>query len=150
MRIGFGYDIHRLVEGRELVLGGAKIPFEKGLLGHSDGDVLCHAIGDAILGASCKGDIGKHFPDTDPKYKGISSLLILKEIMDITMAKVINVDSVIVCEKPKLFQYIPLMQRNLEFILHTKKISIKAKTNERIGTIGKGEAISSYTAILIE
>lgn len=150
MKVGIGYDIHRLVEGRVLILGGVKIPFEKGLLGHSDGDVLSHAIGDAILGASLKGDIGRHFPDDDPKYKDIRSLLILEEIMNITKAKIINVDSVIVCEKPKLSPYIHLMQRELKSILGTDKISIKAKTNEGISAVGKGEAISCYAVVLIK
>ena len=149
VRIGIGYDIHRLVRGRKLVLGGVDIPYDKGLMGHSDGDVLLHAIGDAILGASNKRDIGYHFPDTDPKYKNISSLILLKEIMNITKAGIINIDSVIVCEKPKLSPYILAMQKNIAETLgiSVECISIKAKTNEGMGLIGRGEGIAAYAVI---
>lgn len=151
MRVGIGFDFHCLVEGRDLILGGIKIPFEKGLMGHSDGDVLSHAIGDAILGASGKRDIGTYFPDIDPKYKGISSLILLQEIMEITGAKIINIDSVIICEKPRLSQYIPEMRKKIAQTVGITKdlISIKAKTHEETGPIGKGEGIATYSVVLI-
>lgn len=151
MRIGIGYDLHRLVKGREFILGGIKIPFSKGLLGHSDADVLLHSIGDAILGASGERDIGYHFPDTDKKHKDISSSVLLKEIMKITKAKIINIDSVVICETPKLSPYIPGMQKKIAKILNvpTKRVSVKAKTNEGVGLIGKSEGVASYTVVLI-
>lgn len=151
MRVGIGYDFHRLVQGRELILGGVKISWERGLLGHSDGDALCHAVGDAILGASGKRDIGTYFPDTDPKYEGISSLILLQEIMRITKAEIINIDSVIICEAPKLSTYIPQMQKKIGRALgiHQDRISIKAKTHEGVDPIGKGEGIAVYSVVLI-
>lgn len=151
MRVGIGFDFHRLIEGRDLILGGIKIPWERGLLGHSDGDVLSHAIGDAILGASGKRDIGTYFPDTVVKYKDISSLILLQEIMKITNAEIINIDSVIICEKPKLSKYIPEMQRKLAQAIEINEgdISIKTKTHEGIGPIGKGEGIAAYSVVLI-
>lgn len=152
MKIGIGYDLHRLVKGRPLILGGIEIPFEKGLLGWSDGDALLHAIGDAILGANGERDIGYHFPDTDPKYKGISSLILLKEIMKITRCKITNIDSIIICETPKLSSYIPQMRKKIAGALKlpSKLVSIKAKTNEGIGPIGEGKGISAYAVVLIE
>jgi len=152
MRIGFGYDAHRLVEGRALILGGARIAYPKGLLGHSDGDVLIHSIGDAILGASGAGDIGRHFPDTDERYKGIDSLILLKKIMKITDTKVINIDSTIVCEKPRLSEYIPQMREKISGVVGIKKelVSIKATTEEGMGFTGEGEGISAYSVVLIE
>ncbi|MCK4353553.1 2-C-methyl-D-erythritol 2,4-cyclodiphosphate synthase [candidate division WOR-3 bacterium] len=152
MKVGFGYDFHKLVKGRPLILGGIKIPYDKGLLGHSDGDVLVHAVGDAILGASGERDIGTHFPDNDPRYKDISSLILLKEIMKITGAKIINIDSVIICEAPKLLGYILTMEEKLAKTLNipVKFISIKAKTNEGVGIIGRGEGIAVYAVVLIK
>lgn len=152
MRIGFGYDAHRLVEGRALILGGARIAYPRGLLGHSDGDVLIHSIGDAILGASGAGDIGRHFPDTDERYKGIDSLILLEKIMKITNAKVINIDSTIVCEKPRLSEYIPQMREKISGVVGIKKelVSIKATTEEGMGFTGEGEGISAYSVVLVE
>jgi 2-C-methyl-D-erythritol 2,4-cyclodiphosphate synthase len=150
LRIGFGYDFHRLVEGRQLILGGVEIPWDKGLLAHSDGDVLAHAIGDAILGASGKRDIGTQFPDNDPKYKGISSLILLKRIMKISRIEISNLDSVILCEAPKLMTYIPQMQKNIAEALSCppQYISIKAKTHEGTGPIGIGEGIAAYAVVM--
>ena len=152
MRVGFGYDFHKLVEGRSLIIGGIKIPYDKGLLGHSDGDVLSHAIGDAILGASGEEDIGTHFPDTDPKYEGISSLVLLQKIMKITKAKIINIDSVIICESPKLSSYISSIRKKIAQTLNIPVgcISIKAKTHEGVGPIGRGEGIGAYAVILLK
>lgn len=151
MKIGIGYDFHKLIKGRKLIIGGIEIKYHKGLLGHSDADVLLHAIGDAILGASGKRDIGCHFPDTDPKYKGISSIMLLEKIMKITKAKIINLDSIIICESPKLSPYIPDMQVVLADLLRIpiKSVSVKAKTNEGVGLIGKGEGIAAYAVVLI-
>jgi 2-C-methyl-D-erythritol 2,4-cyclodiphosphate synthase len=152
MRIGFGYDIHPLVGGRPLILGGVEIPWTKGLLGHSDGDVLTHSIGDAILGACGEGDLGTHFPDKDPKYKGINSLILLKEVMKITNVKIINVDATIVCEEPQLSGYIKNMQETISRTINQKKnsISIKVKRGEGLDSIGKGKGIASYAVVLIE
>jgi len=151
MKIGFGYDFHRLVKNRKLILGGIEIPYPQGLLAHSDGDVLLHSIGDAILGASGKRDIGYYFPDTDPKYKGSSSIELIKEILHITEANIINIDSVIICESPKLSPYIQKMQKKVASALSLAShlVSIKAKTNEGTGLIGKGEGIAAYAIILI-
>ncbi len=151
MKVGIGYDFHRLVKGRKLVLGGIEILHSKGLLAHSDGDVLLHAIGDAILGASGKRDIGYYFPDTNPKYEGISSIELIKEIIRITKANIINIDSVIICEEPKLSPYIQNMREKVAFILNidSNSISIKAKTQEGTGLIGRGEGIAVYVVVLI-
>ena len=151
MRIGIGFDFHRLVKGRKLIIGGINVPFTKGLLGWSDGDVLLHAIGDAILGANGERDIGYHFPDTDPKYKGISSLVILKEIMKITDCKIINIDSVVICGSPKLSEYIPQMIKKIANALKipTKDVSVKAKTHEGMGPIGESKGISAYSVVLL-
>ncbi|WP_213951780.1 2-C-methyl-D-erythritol 2,4-cyclodiphosphate synthase [Tepidanaerobacter syntrophicus] len=155
MRIGIGYDVHRLIEGRKLILGGVAIPFEKGLLGHSDADVLVHAINDALLGAAALGDIGTHFPDTDIKYKDISSILLLKEVKKILSEagyKVVNIDSVICAERPKLSPYINEMQENIAAALAIDKnrVSIKATTTEKLGFEGREEGISSQAVCLIE
>ncbi len=153
IRIGLGFDIHRLVEGRDLILGGVTVPFEKGLLGHSDGDVLCHAIGDAILGALCMGDLGTHFPDTDPKYRGVSSLGLLQEIAGkIQEAKIINIDASVICEQPKLAHYIPEMRKNIArvFKVASDQVSVKAKTAEGLGVTGKGKGISCYAVVGVE
>jgi 2-C-methyl-D-erythritol 2,4-cyclodiphosphate synthase len=155
LRIGFGYDAHRLVKGRDLILGGVKIPYEKGLLGHSDADVLSHAIGEAILGALSLGDLGKHFPDTDEKYKGISSLKILSMINDMAKkenAKIIHIDSTIVAQEPKLSPYIEKMRENIADVLKIKtdQVSVKATTTEGLGFTGRKEGISAYAIVLME
>ena len=154
-RIGIGYDIHKLVEGRDLILGGVKITHEKGLLGHSDADVLIHAIMDALLGASKLGDIGVLFPDTDPKYKGISSITLLKyvkEEMDKKNIKIVNIDSIIVAQKPKMRPYIAEMEENIAKALNINvdDINVKATTEEELGFTGSGEGISSKAVCMIE
>ncbi len=154
MRIGFGYDVHPFAENRKLILGGVEIPFEKGLLGHSDADALCHAIGDALLGAAALGDIGKHFPDSDQKYKGISSLKLLKEIrgtLDTNGFKIINIDSTIALETPKVAAYIERMCENISSALDVaiSDISVKATTTEKLGFVGKGDGIAVYAVALI-
>jgi 2-C-methyl-D-erythritol 2,4-cyclodiphosphate synthase len=154
-KIGFGYDAHRLVKGRDLILGGVKIPYQKGLLGHSDADVLSHAIGEAILGALSLGDLGKHFPDTDEKYKGIPSLKILSIINDMTTkenAKIIHIDSTIVAQEPKLSPYIKKMRENIAEILkiNIDQVSVKATTTEGMGFTGRKEGISAYAVVLLE
>ncbi len=155
IKIGLGYDLHRLEENRKLYLGGIEIPFHKGLIGHSDGDVLIHAIIDAILGALGEKDIGQLFPDTDPKYKDVSSLKLLKQVMKIVKEKeahIISLDSIIIAEKPKLAPYLDLMKKTLSSYLELKPnfLGIKAKTNEGLGEIGQGKAIASYAVALIE
>jgi len=152
MKVGIGYDIHRLVTGRKLVLGGVEIPFEKGLSGHSDADVLTHSICDAILGALGKGDIGLHFPDTDAKYKDISSLILLgkvSEIMTEANFQVNNLDSVIIAQSPRLSPYVEEMKKNVSRVLNSSRevINIKATTNEGLGLIGQGEGIAAYTIV---
>jgi len=155
MQIGIGYDIHRLVNERKLVLGGVEIKHTKGLLGHSDADVLLHAIGDAILGSISAGDIGTHFPNTDPKYEGISSLKLLEKIADILGKSgnhIVNIDSVIIAEEPKLVPYMAVMRQNISNVLGilSENVSIKATTNEQVGSIGSGEAIAAYAIVLVE
>lgn len=155
LNIGFGYDVHKLVEGRELILGGVKIPFDKGLLGFSDADVLSHAIGDALLGSLCLGDLGKHFPDTDKKYKGISSLKLLRiinEKLKIKNSKILSVDSTIVAEKPKLKDYIDDMRKNISNALNLKieQVSVKATTTEGLGFTGRGEGMAAFAVVLVE
>jgi 2-C-methyl-D-erythritol 2,4-cyclodiphosphate synthase len=152
MKVGIGYDVHRLVKGRRLVLGGVEIPFEKGLSGHSDADVLVHSICDAILGALGKGDIGHHFPNTDSRYKDISSLILLgkvSEIMSEANLQVNNLDSVIIAEKPHLAPYIEEMENNISRVLKIgrEKINIKATTNEGLGWIGREEGIAAYAIV---
>ena len=154
-RVGLGYDVHRLVKGRKLVLGGVEIPFEKGLLGFSDADVLCHAIGDALLGSLNLGDLGKHFPDTDEKYKDISSLKILSLINEMIKnqnVKIVNIDSTIVAQEPKLSPYINEMRKNISEALGTElgKISVKATTTEGLGFTGKGEGMAAICVVLVE
>ncbi|MCD6102012.1 MAG: 2-C-methyl-D-erythritol 2,4-cyclodiphosphate synthase [Candidatus Cloacimonetes bacterium] len=154
MKIGFGYDVHPLVKDRKLILGGVEIPFKKGLLGHSDGDALIHAIIDALLGAASLGDIGSHFPDTDEKYRDISSLILLQETGKILANQkfhIINIDSTIVLEKPKLQKYIPEMKSNIADKLDIKpeQVSIKATREEGLGFVGKGEGIKVYAVALI-
>ena len=155
MRIGQSRDVHKLVENRDLVLGGVKIPFEKGLLGHSDADVLLHAIIESIIGALGLKDIGTHFPDSDDRYKGISSLTLLDEtykLMDKEGYKIVNVDSLVVIEKPKLAPYIDEMRKNIAKHLHTdiKNINVKATCNEGLGYVGKGEGAIAYAVCLID
>jgi 2-C-methyl-D-erythritol 2,4-cyclodiphosphate synthase len=155
MRIGHGYDVHRLVENRKLIIGGVDIPFVRGLLGHSDADVLLHAIMDAILGATGLGDIGKHFPDNDDKYMGISSLELLKHVAVLLFEKgykVINIDSTIIAQRPKLSPYIEQMKKNIAGILKIDEndINIKATTEEGLGFTGSEEGIASHAVCLID
>ncbi len=154
MRIGMGYDVHRLVENRDLILGGVKIPHSLGLLGHSDADVLLHAIMDAILGAAALGDIGKHFPDTDESYKGADSMKLLKEVVSKIEAKnykIGNVDATIVAQKPKLAPYIETMRENIAKTLKVDVdcVNVKATTEEKLGFTGHEEGISAYAVALI-
>jgi 2-C-methyl-D-erythritol 2,4-cyclodiphosphate synthase len=152
MRIGFGYDSHRLVEGRKLILGGKWVPFERGLLGHSDADVLLHAVCDAILGAIGAGDIGQQFPDTDPAYRDISSLLLLERVAVLAAGKgyhVFNVDSTLVLERPRLAPYLGEMAENIARVLSIPpaQVSVKAKTNEGMGLVGAGEGAASFAVV---
>lgn len=153
-RIGNGYDVHRLTEGRELHLGCIRIPHALGLLGHSDADVLCHAIADAMLGAIGLGDIGRHFPDNDPKYEGVSGEFILKKTLAICNEhgyRVSNVDSIIVAQKPKLMPYIPQMQREIARVLNVSadRINVKATTEEKLGFTGREEGISAHAVCIM-
>ena len=155
MRIGHGYDVHRLVTERELILGGVNIPYEKGLLGHSDADVLTHAVMDALLGAAGLGDIGRHFPDTDPQYKGISSLKLLSCVAEKLQAagyKVGNIDVTVIAQAPKLKDHIPQMQENLAKILQVEpnQVNVKATTEERLGFTGDGSGIACHSVCLLE
>jgi len=154
MRIGMGYDVHKLVENRDLILGGVTIPYDKGLLGHSDADVVVHAIMDALLGAAALGDIGKHFPDTDPAYKGISSIELLKNVGKLLKEKrylVGNIDATIICQRPKLAPYKEQMVKNVANALDisTDKVCIKATTEEGLGFTGEGKGISSQAIVLL-
>ena len=151
-RIGFGYDAHRLVEGRALILGGISIPFAKGLLGHSDADVLTHAVVDALLGALAMGDIGRHFPDTDPRFKDMQSLRMLDQVLDWVRQAgylVNNVDSTIVAQKPRLAPHIPRIQARLAEILRVsvQQVSVKAKTTEGMGFCGREEGMQAYAIV---
>lgn len=153
-RIGIGYDIHRLVEGRKLVLGGVEIPFEKGLLGHSDADVLSHAICDALLGAAALGDIGTHFPDSDPRWAGASSLDFLARAVEMLTERgyrISNVDATVIAERPKLRPHIEAMRERLASVLGTDvdQVSIKAKTNEGLESVGRNEAMAAHAVVLI-
>lgn len=155
VKIGFGYDIHRLAPERKLIIAGVEIPYIKGLLGHSDADVLLHAVSDALLGAIAEGDIGEHFPDTDPKYQGISSAEILKLVLKLVNNKgylVSNVDTVIIAQEPALAPFKKKMQDSLAHLLSIKSdcVGIKAKTSEGLGEIGRKEAIASYAVVLIK
>lgn len=155
MRIGHGYDVHRLVAGRKLILGGVEIPHETGLLGHSDADVLLHAICDAILGAIGEGDIGRHFPDSDPAYKGASSITLLQQVMRLAEGKGYktgNIDATIVAQKPKLAPSIPRMVTNIAAALGTDpdRINVKATTTEELGFAGREEGIAAYSVALME
>nr|WP_300837652.1 2-C-methyl-D-erythritol 2,4-cyclodiphosphate synthase [uncultured Acetatifactor sp.] len=154
MRIGTGYDVHRLVQDRELILGGVKIPYEKGLLGHSDADVLLHAVMDALLGAAAMGDIGKHFPDSDPAYKGISSMALLEKVGELLAQKgfiVENIDSTIIAQAPKMRPYIEAMRENIAGALGLEKdfVSVKATTEEGMGFTGAGQGIAAQAVCLL-
>ena len=154
MRVGLGYDAHRLVAGRPLILGGVEIPHAQGLLGHSDADVLSHAIGDALLGAVGAGDLGTHFPDKDPAYEGISSLILLERIMAVVGDRgfaPVNVDASIVAQEPRLAPHIPEMQKKLALILGLtpNDVNIKATTTEQMGFTGRGEGIAAYAVVLV-
>ncbi len=154
MRIGFGYDLHALVKKRELILGGVHVPYELGLLGHSDADVLCHAISDALLGAAALGDIGEHFPDTSPEFKGISSLLLLKEVCKLIQKnnyQIGNIDATIVAEVPKLSPYKNEMRKNIAEALSISidQVSVKATTNEKFDATGQKKAMAAYAVVLL-
>lgn len=154
-RVGMGYDVHRLVEGRKLILGGVEIPYKLGLLGHSDADVLLHAVCDALLGAAALGDIGRHFPDTDPGLEGVDSRKLLARVVEMIREKgyaVVNVDATIVAQKPKLMGFLPQMAENLAGILGVEadQVNVKATTEERLGFTGAEEGISSYAVAALE
>ena len=155
MRIGHGYDVHRLVEGRELILGGVKIEFELGLLGHSDADVLLHAVSDALLGAAGLGDIGKHFPDTDPKYKGADSRVLLRHVVKLVKEqgyRISNVDVTMIAQKPKLKDHIPQMVRNIaaDLEIPENRVNVKATTEEKLGFTGTMEGLRCHAVCLLE
>lgn len=155
MRIGHGYDVHRLVEGRKLILGGVDIPYEKGLLGHSDADVLAHAIMDALLGAAALGDIGKLFPDNDPAYEGADSMKLLARVAEVLDEKgyaIGNIDATVIAQKPKLAPYIEQMRRRMAEVcgIDMEQLSVKATTEEKLGFTGSGEGIATHAVCLIE
>lgn len=155
MRIGQGYDIHVLAEGRKLIVGGVTIPHERGLLGHSDADVLLHAICDALIGAAALGDIGQHFPDTDPRFAGIDSRKLLREVAQLLRARgyrVVNIDSTVIAQAPKLAPYIVAMRTNIAADLEVSlgDVSVKAKTAEKLGALGRGEGIAAQAVVLID
>jgi len=155
MRIGFGYDVHPLVEGRRLILGGVEIPFEKGLEGHSDADVLLHAVCDALLGALGEGDIGKHFPNNDPRYRGISSLRLLEAVASMMTERFLaleNLDVSVVAEKPQIAAYIPRMSEQISRALNLapERVNIKATTSEGLGFIGEGKGMAAYAVVLLK
>ncbi|MBM7557858.1 2-C-methyl-D-erythritol 2,4-cyclodiphosphate synthase [Halanaerobacter jeridensis] len=155
MLTGIGYDVHRLEEGEDLVLGGVEIDYKVGLLGHSDADVLLHAVADALLGAMGEGDIGRHFPDDDPQYKGVSSLILLEEVYKLVKEKDLklnNIDAVIIAQKPKLAPYIKIMEKNIAKVLQLdlNRVNLKATTTERLGFVGAGEGIAAQAVASIE
>ena len=155
MRIGHGYDVHRLVEGRKLILGGVEVPYEKGLLGHSDADVLAHAVMDAVLGAAALGDIGQHFPDTEEVYAGADSLVLARRVAEIVAAqgwRIENIDATILCQRPKLAPHIPAMRAKLAeaFGMPVDAVSVKATTEEHLGFTGEGLGIAAHAVALIE
>ena len=155
MRIGFGYDVHAFVEDRPLMLGGVRVPFDRGLLGHSDADVLLHAICDALLGAAALGDLGRHFPDTDPVYKGISSLVLLERTVGLIAKagfRISNIDSTVVLQKPRLAPYIPKMVAEIstKTSLPASAVNVKATTTEKLGFTGREEGIAAYAVVLLE
>ena len=154
MRTGIGYDVHKLTEGRKLILGGVEIPYEKGLLGHSDADVIVHAIMDALLGAAALGDIGQHFPDTDPAYEGISSIALLEKVGALLSDEgyeVGNIDSILIAQQPKLMPYLSAMRRNIAGALRLSpaQVSVKATTEEHLGFTGRGEGIAAQAVCLL-
>ena len=154
MRVGFGYDVHPMVSGRPLILGGVEIPYLQGLQGHSDADVLLHAVCDALLGAIGEGDIGRHFPDTDPQYKGIKSILLLKRVASLVREKgfhIVNLDSTIVAQRPKLSDAIPRMVQEIAGVLEmeSRRVNVKATTSEGLGFTGRGEGIAAYAIVLV-
>ncbi len=154
MRIGQGYDVHKLAENRELIIGGVNIPYEKGLLGHSDADVLLHAICDSLLGAAALGDIGKHFPDTDPEFRGIDSMLLLKNVAELLKEKgykIINIDATVLAQRPKLSPYILKMRENIASVVGVDAdcVSVKATTEEGLGFTGEGLGIAAHAVCLI-
>jgi len=154
MRIGIGYDVHRLVEGRPLILGGVSVPYQRGLLGHSDADVLVHAVMDGMLGALALGDLGKYFPDTEASYKDVSSLKLLERVKTLCLAKgynVVNVDAVIIAERPKLAPYIQAMRENIADVLAVSVdlVSVKATTTEGLGFCGSGEGVAAQAVVLV-
>ncbi len=153
-RTGLGFDVHAFSEGRKLILGGVEIPYEKGLLGHSDADVLLHAISDALLGAIALGDIGQHFPDTDEKYKGADSAELLRQVYSLVIQKgytLGNLDAMLLLQKPKIASYIPLMRKRIAEILNTseEQISIKVTTTEKLGFVGREEGVSAFSTVLV-
>ena len=155
MRIGHGYDVHRLVSGRELIIGGENIPFEMGLLGHSDADVLLHAVCDALLGAAALGDIGRHFPDSDPSFEGIDSRILLRKTAELLRGKgyrIVNIDATIIAQRPKLAGFIEKMRANIavDCGIETDAVNIKATTEEGLGFTGKAEGIAAHAVCLIE
>ena len=155
MRVGFGYDVHVLAEGRPLILGGVRIPYLYGLQGHSDADVILHAISDALLGAIAEGDIGRHFPDTDPQYKNIRSTILLKKVMIKIKEKgahILNIDATILAQRPKLSDHIPRMVKEIADVLEieTGRVNVKATTSEGLGFAGRGEGIAAYAVALVE
>lgn len=155
MRIGHGYDVHRLVENRKLILGGVEVPYDLGLLGHSDADVLAHAVMDALLGAAALGDIGQHFPDNDPAYKGADSLKLLDHVMDLLAEngwRVGNVDATVIAQQPKLAAFIPQMRANLACRMRVseEQVNVKATTEEKLGFTGSGEGIAAHAVALLE
>ena len=154
MRVGMGYDVHKLVENRDLIIGGVKIPYEKGLLGHSDADVLLHAISDALLGAAALGDIGKHFPDTDERFKGADSLELLRQVgmmLEEKLYVIENIDATIIAQRPKMLPHIPAMRENIAMVLNldVEQVNVKATTEEGMGFTGSGDGISSQAVCLI-
>ena len=155
MRIGHGYDVHRLTEGRDLIIGGVKIPYEKGLLGHSDADVLTHAVMDALLGAAALGDIGKHFPDTDPTFKGADSLMLAAHVANLLATngyRIGNIDATVIAQAPKLSPHFPAMRQNLAraLCIRADQINVKATTEEHLGFTGQGLGIAAHAVCLIE
>lgn len=155
MRVGHGYDVHRLVENRKLILGGVEIPHALGLLGHSDADVLCHAISDALLGAAAMGDIGQNFPDTDPQYKGASSIALLHNVVELLKNQkyqISNIDATLVLQKPKVAPFIVEMRKNIASVcaLEQDQVSVKATTTENLGFAGREEGVAAHAVVLIE
>jgi len=154
VRFGFGYDVHRLVTNRKLILGGVEIPYLKGLVGHSDADVLCHALADALLGAAALGDIGKHFPDIEPRFKNISSIVLLRHVGGLIRSnnyEIINVDSTLLLQQPKISPHVKKMRENISLALglHLNQVSVKATTNEELGFIGMGDGAAAYAVASI-